>query len=737
LDILDIRILREFIQDAGTYPLQSDIRKSFRTAARKLHVAESTVRARVKILNATEFLKGWDVFPNPGLFGLRVAHCRCDVVSQPLKKDAMRKIRLIQGVWTIVNHFGNSIRVSLYYEDEQSLKKQIELIARISRSENTIYRETHFPNCDVRLTERDWEIVRSIQRSPMKSYDTISKETGLSNKTVKRRLQRMVRGRALFTIPSINPRGLSGAMLGELLVIYDSPEAKRNVNRRIGTHVDDYVLSAQLGDPEHTLFLILITNISQVNEILNWVKQQPGVKSAFLDLVEERVEQYEAFNHQLERKMIQVQSAGRERLQPANVWAMTFRGNGDDVARSVAASASGGYTIAGYTTSFGAGGADAWIVGIDAGGGPAWQETIGGAGNDYADSIQPTSDGGYVVAGSTDSSGAGSFDMWVAKLTSNGAISWQKTIGGAGNDHATSGIQTTDGGYLVVGNTSSFGSGGADAWVVKLDSAGIVIWQKAYGGGGQDTAESVQQTSDGGYIVAGSTSSFGVGGHDIWLLRLDSSGNIVWQNTYGGSGTDRASSVKVTSDGGYVVAGYTNSFGAGQYDFWVLKLDSSGRIQWQRTYGATGSEFASSVVQLSDGRYLVAGSTTSAGNMDGWVLHLNTKGDPTAESTYGGAGRDGFLSAQLTSDGGLIAVGFAGSFGNGAYDFFILKLNNIGFCPISCRVDTNIGVNPTATNATGMTSDAISTSTTARAANSSLLLKPSAGTRRILGEAIA
>jgi DNA-binding Lrp family transcriptional regulator len=316
LDSLDVSIFREFVQDRGSYPLQSDIRQSFEIVAKRLNIDRGTVSDRIKKLHESGFMKGWSVFPNPALFDLGVAHARGDIQAHStMKDDAIRKIRLVQGVWMIVNHFGSSLRVVFYFEDETSLKRQIELIARISNSENLVHREIHFPPCEVTLSEGDLEVVGSILTDPTKSYNAISKETGLSNKTVKKKLERMLRARALFMIPSFDPGSLSGATLGELFVLYESPEAMKKENGRIESHIGGRLMSAQLGDPEHRLFEMVITNISQVKETLNWVKQQPGVKTAFLDLVEDRLEQYEAFNQQLKRKLTQVRSAaGRNRV---------------------------------------------------------------------------------------------------------------------------------------------------------------------------------------------------------------------------------------------------------------------------------------------------------------------------------------------------------------------------------------------------------------------------------------
>jgi hypothetical protein len=224
---------------------------------------------------------------------------------------------------------------------------------------------------------------------------------------------------------------------------------------------------------------------------------------------------------------------------------------------------------------------------LDGSGNVVWQKTYGGTGQDGASAIAPTSDGGYVVAGSTNSFGA-SDDVWVLKLDGQGNVVWQKTYGGTSFDAASAIVPTSDGGYVVTAEAVSFwvsGAGASDVWVLKLDGSGNVVWQKAYGGTGIDAARAIAPTSDGGYVVAGVTSSFGAGDFDVWVLKLDGQGNVVWQKTYGGAGRDGASAIAPTSDGGYVVAGSTNSFGAGASDVWVLKLDGSGNVVWQKTYG--------------------------------------------------------------------------------------------------------------------------------------------------------
>jgi uncharacterized delta-60 repeat protein len=246
-----------------------------------------------------------------------------------------------------------------------------------------------------------------------------------------------------------------------------------------------------------------------------------------------------------------------------------------------------------------------------------WAKSYGGGGHDYACSIQQTSDGGYIVAGYTESFVAGLSSFWVLKLNRDGTVSWQKTYGGTDWDYPTSIQQTSDGGYIVAGYSGDF-------WIFKLRSDGIVSWQKKYGGADRDEANSIQQTSDGGYIVAGWTRSFGANA-DLWVLKLNSDGTVSWEKRYGGEGWNWASSVEQTSDGGYIVAGYTYWFGVD--DFWVLKLKSDGTISWQKRYSADYDD-AHSIQQTSDGGYVVAGQTSSfgAGSEDFWVLKLNSDG---------------------------------------------------------------------------------------------------------------
>ncbi len=377
----------------------------------------------------------------------------------------------------------------------------------------------------------------------------------------------------------------------------------------------------------------------------------------------------------------------------ATYFAKTYVGAYWDVAFSVHHTSDGGYILAGGTYSFGAGSSDIFLIKTDANGNVQWAKTYGGPGYDEAFSVQQTSDGGYIVAGWTRYSMINS-DFFLIKTDANGNVQWAKTYGGTDNDYAYSVQQTSDGGYIVAGRTLSFGMG-SNILLIKTDANGNIIWAKTYGGPSWDEASSVQQTSDGGYIVAGWTGSFGAGAGDIFLIKTDANGNLQWAKTYGGTNYDTASSVQQTSDGGYIVAGTTRSFGAGGSDFFLIKTDVNGNIQWAKTYGGTNYDTASSVQQTSDGGYIVAGTTRSfgAGGSDFFLIKTDANGNIQWAKTYGGTGGDEAYSVQQTSDGGYILAGRTYSFGAGTWDAFLIKTDadgNIGSCSIVRNVTPTV-----------------------------------------------
>jgi len=325
----------------------------------------------------------------------------------------------------------------------------------------------------------------------------------------------------------------------------------------------------------------------------------------------------------------------------------------------------------------------------------SFAKTYGGTNWDEDYSVQQTSDGGYIVAGRTWSFGVDSGDIFLIKTDANGNVIWAKTYGGTDDDWVFSVQQTSDGGYIVAGYTESFGAGLGNIFLIKTDANGNLQWAKTYGGTDYDWARSVQQTSDGGYIVAGGTWSFGAGSWDIFLIKTDANGNIQWAKIYGGTDWYDAYSVRQTSDGGYIVAGETRSFGAGNYDIFLIKTDANGNLQWAKTYGGTDLDWAYSVQQTSDGGYIVAGTTGSfgAGWGDIFLIKTDANGNIIWAKTYGGTDGDGAISVQQTSDGGYIVAGGTWSFGAGYSDVFLVKTDangNIGSCSIVQNVTPTV-----------------------------------------------
>ena len=395
-------------------------------------------------------------------------------------------------------------------------------------------------------------------------------------------------------------------------------------------------------------------------------------------------------------------------------WQKTIGGNKDDFLTSIEQTLDGGYIIGGYSESDSSGdktegsiGAsvnyDYWVLKLDSSGNIQWQNTIGGTDDDELSIVSQTSDGGYILGGSSYSNISSDksennvgLDYWVVKLDAVGNIQWDNTIIGNHYDRLKSLKQTADGGYFLGGYSISDSAYDKtenninynDYWVLKLDSAGAIQWQKTIGGNNYDELNSVQLTSDGGYILGGV--SYPAGSYSNYLvIKLDSSGNIQWQHAFGGGDQDYLNSLQQTTDGGYILGGYSGSDISGNktenclgyYDYWVIKLNSMGNIQWQNTIGGTGWDVLSSVIKTTDGGYLLKGSSSSMnsfdkienclGGNDIWIVKLDSTGNIQNQKTIGGYRNDDYNANYLNSSNSITKTT------NGGYIFGTSSSSNI------------------------------------------------------------
>jgi hypothetical protein len=361
-------------------------------------------------------------------------------------------------------------------------------------------------------------------------------------------------------------------------------------------------------------------------------------------------------------------------------WSKFFGGSQLDWGWGVQQTYDGGYIIAGETTSFGAGGYDAWLIKTDKDGVEVWNKTFGGGLKDGARSVLITIDSCIVMAGYTDSFGHdNSHDFWLIKTDNTGHELWNRTYGSSHSEAGFSVFQTTDGGFIITGYTYSFGAGANDAWLIKTDPTGYEVWNKTFGGPGGEYGMSVQQTIDQGFIIAGSTSSFGAGKDDGWLIKTNADGNELWNITVGGEYNDWFGSVAQTCDGGYIITGDTASFSRGGYDAWFVKTDDSGSSQWQTVLGdAYFDETGYSVQEMMDGGFIATGSITSHNTSlsDLWVRKLNASGSEQWYLIFQGAQKDCGYSIRPTKDGGSVVVGYTDSFYMNDRNVVLIKLSS-------------------------------------------------------------
>ena len=368
-----------------------------------------------------------------------------------------------------------------------------------------------------------------------------------------------------------------------------------------------------------------------------------------------------------------------QELPPDTLWTNSFGEEGDEAAYSITLTEDGGYLMAGYTTSWGISG-DVYTVKTDDEGNLEWQNWYGSYYLDEVQSVRATSDGGYILLGMTNLFSPTREDFYLLKLDSAGDTLWTKIIGGGSSDVGKSLVETIDGGFILTGRTESFGAVWSDIWLVKTNSEGDSLWTKSYGGAGfsDDIGYEVRQLTDGGYIILGTTQTTSIDSSFIWLLRTDADGDTLWTNKYGHHEYNGAYSLEVTSDGGFIIAGYSQPLSGGSSDIYILKTDGEGNELWSQIYGGNSSDTGLSVVETLDGGYLAAGETFSFGSgmNDAILIKYSQDGEFIWEKTIGGLGGEKAFDLLATADGGITFTGQIKSSVMEFGDSWIVRLTN-------------------------------------------------------------
>ena len=362
------------------------------------------------------------------------------------------------------------------------------------------------------------------------------------------------------------------------------------------------------------------------------------------------------------------------------VWEDSFGGRGADGGNDVLGTSDGGYISVGYTNAYGSGKNDVWIIKTDFNGEKQWSRVYGGKLDDYGWGVTESDDGGYVIAGETFSFGSGQSDIYLLKIDSNGNMKWNTTFGGLAEDVAYSVVNSNDGGFIVAAQTKSYGKGGSDGMIVKFDSKGIKQWNRLFGGKGLDYLKSITVDSLKGYILAGGSRSFNDGDNQGWVLSVNNDGYLRWEKTYGDVGEDGFNMITRTKDGGFVAVGSSASFfSKGMKDVIMIKLDSAGQKLWMNLYGGRENDIGNAVNECKDGGFIIAGETTSYGKGKSDILLIKTDqlGIEKWKTTVGSVGVDIGNSVQELTKGGYIISGTS-TISNLSFDSILIKTDKKG-----------------------------------------------------------
>ncbi len=352
-----------------------------------------------------------------------------------------------------------------------------------------------------------------------------------------------------------------------------------------------------------------------------------------------------------------------------------------DWGHSVQQTTDGGYIIAGTTWRFGAMYGDVYLIKTDVSGNRVWGKMFGRGGVDWGHSVRQTTDGGFIIAGATWRFGAMCSDVYLIKTDANGNKEWSKTFGGSGRDYANAVVQSTNGGYIIVGQTDSFGAGDDDVYLIKTDVSGNEIWSRTFGGSRGDYGHAVRQTVDGGYVIVGNTKSLAARQSEVYFIKTDCHGSKLWSKTFGGGYRAWGKSLEQTSDGGYIIAGSKWPFGGRQSDVYLIKTDADGKEVWSKTFGGKYADHANAVQQTTDAGYIIAGNTWpfgNTGNSDVYLIKTDANGNKAWSRTFGRSRGDYGHAVRQTVDGGYVIVGQTDSFGAGDDDVYLIKTDASG-----------------------------------------------------------
>ena len=371
-------------------------------------------------------------------------------------------------------------------------------------------------------------------------------------------------------------------------------------------------------------------------------------------------------------------------IPPDTMWTFTFGEAGFDEGRAVVQTADGGYVITGSYTFVSS---KVFLVKTDSSGTPVWERNYGGIGTDEGYDVRETSDGGFIIAGATTSYGAGMSDVYLIRTNSTGDTLWTRTFGTALNDKGFGVRPTIDGGYIITGYTTEEVDG-AEVYLVKADSLGNLEWDYFFGGGMDDYGYSVEETSDGGFIVTGSKASF-IDSTNVYLLRTDPAGGMSWEQDYGAEGSDAGKGVIPTADGGYIITGYTASgITDDPSDIYLIKTDDRGDTLWTNTYGGDDADEGASIYPTVEGGYIITGYTASGGtdSYQAIMISVDAQGNEIWTKYLGGAGNEGCYSVKQADDGTYVVAGFTDSYGSGGSDAWMVRVN--------AHQDVLVGMNP-------------------------------------------